>query len=74
MPALDSFHNTMAEALAEAQRRKSEPSGKDMVIRVEPSRYGGFRVRSTPSDLYIDQLTDGPFMSGAGASNHMIGA
>jgi hypothetical protein len=74
MPALDTFHGTMAEALVEAQRRKSDPTGKDMVIRVEPSRYGGFRVRSTPSDLYVDQLTDGPFMFGGGVPSHMVGA
>ncbi len=74
MPSLDSFHETMREAYIEANRRKSDPTFKDMIVRVEPSRYGGFRVRSTPSDLYIDQLTDGPFLSDSTALRHMVGA
>ncbi len=74
MPSLDSFHETIGDALAEASRRKSDPSHKDMVVRVEKSGYGGYRVRSTPSDLYIDQLTDSPLLTVASASRYMAGA
>ncbi len=74
MASLDTFHATMSEALAEAARRKADASAKDMLIRVEPSNYGGFRVRSIPADLYIDQMTDGPFFSLTGGSKTMVGA
>jgi hypothetical protein len=73
MPALDTFHDTIGEAYTEATRRKSDPAYGDMVIRVEPSGYGGFRVRSTPSDLYIDQLIDGPSLIDAAIPRHMVG-
>jgi len=74
MPSLDSFHDTMREAYIEANRRTSDPAFPDMIIRVEPSRYGGFRVRSIPADLYIDQLVDGPFLPGYGAAGYTVGA
>jgi hypothetical protein len=48
MASLDTFHPTMSEALAETARRKADGCAKDMLARIEPSRYGGFRVRSTP--------------------------
>jgi hypothetical protein len=64
----------MSEALAETARRKADGCAKDMLARIEPSRYGGFRVRSTPADLYIDQMTDGPFFSLTGGLKTMAGA
>ncbi len=61
---MNSFHKTVHEAYAEVRRRKSDPAFQDMIVRVEPSGYGGFRVRSMPADLYVDQLVDGPFLPG----------
>ncbi len=69
----DSFHKTMAEAVAEASRRRSDPSLNDFLTRIEPSSYGGFRVRSYPADLFVDQLADGPFTGSVSALKHFAG-
>ena len=73
MTLSDSFHKTLAEAMQEAARRRSNPASKDFLTRVEPSPYGGFRVRSFPADLFIDQLADGPATSPFGAMKHILG-
>lgn len=69
----DSFHKTMSEAVAEAARRRANPALKDVLTKVEPSPYGGFRVRSYPADLFIDQLADGPLSGSLNAFKHMAG-
>ncbi len=74
MPSLNSFHKTVSEAYAEVRRRKSDPAFHDMIVRVEPSGYGGFRVRAIPADLYIDQLMDGPVVSGYGVARRRVWA
>jgi hypothetical protein len=56
----DTFHKTMREAIDEVARRRSDPSGKGLVTRIETSPYGGYRVHSMPADYYIDMLADGP--------------
>ena len=60
MMLADSFHETMADAMREASHRRSNPIFREFLTKVEPSRYGGYRVRSYPADLFIDQLADGP--------------
>lgn len=60
MTLADTFHSSMVEAMAEAARRRANPAFKEFVTKIEPSRYGGYRVRSYSIDLFIDQLADGP--------------
>jgi hypothetical protein len=56
----DTFHDTIAQAMEEVARRRSDPQGKELVTRVERSPYGGYRVRPMPADFYVDLLSDGP--------------
>ena len=56
----DSFHDNIADALEEVAKRRADPEGKNLITRVEPSGYGGFKVRSIPAEFYIDLLADGP--------------
>lgn len=42
------------DAYAEAQRRRVADAGDELIIRVEPSPYGGYRVRSLPTELVIE--------------------
>lgn len=74
MTLSDTFHATMAEAMEEASRRRANPVFKDFLTRVEPSPYGGFRVRSFPAELFVDQLADGPSVGPFGAMKHLLGA
>ena len=64
----DTFHTTLREAMEEAGQRRSSSDGGSYLTNVERSPYGGFRVRSIPAELYVDQLIEG---SGAGGMlNH----
>ncbi len=54
-----SFHTTLSAALRESARRRSFPDSAEMIVRVEPSPYGGYRVSAMPADFYVDQLADG---------------
>ncbi len=74
MTLSDTFHRTMTEAMEEASRRRANPVFKDFLTRVEPSPYGGFRVRSFPAELFIEQLADGPAIGPFGAMRHLLGA
>ena len=63
---VDTFHNTMADAMEEVARRRSDPNGAELITRVEPSPYGGFRVRSVPADIWLEMqagagLTASPY-------------
>jgi hypothetical protein len=60
----DTYHESIEDALAETARRRSDPTGREFVTKIEPSSYGGYRVRSLPADFFIDQLADGPTTSG----------
>lgn len=62
----DTYHETLADAMKEASRRRSDPAGRDLVTKVDESPYGGFRVRSMPADFYVDQIADGPGIVGGG--------
>lgn len=55
----DTFHKTLRDAMEEAGRRRTSPDGGSYLTNVEPSPYGGFRVRSMPAELYVDQLIEG---------------
>lgn len=70
----DTFHATMTEAMEEATRRRANPAFKDFLTQVEPSSYGGFRVRSFPVDMVIDQLAEGPAVGAFGRMRHLLGA
>ena len=60
----DTFHKDFREAMEESGRRRAEPGSAAYLTRVERSPYGGYRVRSIPADLFVDQLIDGvPFTS-----------
>lgn len=53
---LDTFHEDIDEAITEAHRRKS---GSEVTITsVEPSPYGGWRVRSIPAEFAVDLMSD----------------
>jgi hypothetical protein len=67
----DSFHDNLADALDEVAKRRADPQGKGLITRVEPSGYGGLRVRSLPAEFYIDLLADGPIpISGNATRRH----
>ncbi len=55
----DTFHKTLGEAMEEMGRRRASLDGGSYITKVEPSPYGGFRVRSLPAELYVDQLIEG---------------
>lgn len=61
----DTFHKTLAEAMAEAARRRASPEGTGFLTNVDRSPYGGYRVRSIPAELVVDQLIEGPFAGNA---------
>ena len=73
MTLSDTFHRTTADAMGEASKRRANPAFKDFLTRVEPSPYGGFRVRSFPAELFIDQLADGPAVGPFSAMRHLLG-
>jgi len=54
-PVADTLHDNLVDAIVEAARRRSELHGKEFVTRVEPSRCGGYRVRSLPTEFYVEQ-------------------
>lgn len=54
---VDAFFETYHEALREAQRRKAA-LGDPMITRIEESPYGGYRVWSMPTDVYVDLLSE----------------
>jgi hypothetical protein len=56
----DTFHETLADAVAEASRRRTDTQAAGLLTNVERSPYGGFRVRSLPADLYVDALSEMP--------------
>jgi hypothetical protein len=62
----DTFHDRIADAMAEAANRRADPRSSGMITRVETSAYGGYRVRSMPADFVVDQLADGPGMFSGG--------
>jgi len=73
MTIADAFFASLSEAMGEAKRRRANPDIKDYLTRVEESPYGGYRVRSFPAELYVDQLADGPAV-GFAPLKHLIGA
>ena len=54
---VDVFFETYHEALREAQRRKTTLVDP-MITRIEESPYGGYRVWSMPTDVYVDLLSE----------------
>ena len=50
-----SYFGTLEEARREARERRRHSVDHGLVIRVEPSPYGGFVVRSLPVDLVIEE-------------------
>jgi hypothetical protein len=54
----DSFHETMPDAMRELERRRKVAGERDCISRIEPSPYGGYRVRSIPVDFLVDMATD----------------
>lgn len=53
---MDSFHDSMEEAVKEAHIRKL--AGEPSITTVEPSPYGGWRVRSVSADFAVDMMAD----------------
>lgn len=50
-----SYFGTLEEARRAARERRRHSVDDGLVIRVEPSPYGGFVVRSLPVDLMIEE-------------------
>lgn len=50
-----SYFGTLEEARREARERRHHSVDDGLLIRVEPSPYGGFVVRSLPVDLVIEE-------------------
>lgn len=55
----DFFTSSLDDAIQEVAKRRGNPEAKDLMHRVEPSPYGGYRVRSYVAELYVDMLADG---------------
>ena len=62
----DTFQDRLADARVEADRRRADKNGYDLVTKVETSPYGGYRVRSMPADYYVDRIADDPGILPAG--------
>ena len=52
------YFDTRDEALAEVHRRKTNPEEGGVIVRIEESGYGGYKVVSIPVDLYIDSIAN----------------
>jgi hypothetical protein len=52
----DAYHSSIDDALRDAHRRKQgvEPA----IVTVEPSPYGGWRVRCLPADFAVDMMAE----------------
>jgi hypothetical protein len=63
----DTVHESMDEAIREAQARKncSEP----VLVSIDPSPYGGWRVRSIPAEIAIDLMIETGGLAGIGLSS-----
>lgn len=58
--AADAYFSSLRAALQEATRRRADPRLRGMATHVEDSPYGGgYRVRTVPADLFVDQIIDG---------------
>jgi len=55
-PFADTFHDSMEDAFRDAQVRKM--GAEPVIVTVEPSPYGGWRVRSLPAEFAVDMMSD----------------
>ena len=56
----DAFFDGFTEARKELERRQLlSAQGEATISKMEESPYGGFRVWSMPTDVYIDLLSEG---------------
>ncbi|EME69097.1 hypothetical protein H261_15230 [Paramagnetospirillum caucaseum] len=53
---IDSFHDSLDEAVREAHRRKA--GGETTITTVVETPYGGWRVRSIPAEFAVDLMAD----------------
>ena len=51
---VDKFFDSYEAAREEAQRRRRQPDNVDFLTVVEPSGYGGYRVKSLPVEFCLD--------------------
>ena len=54
------YFDSREEAHEEVRRRKSEAVENGMVVYCEKTGYGNWKVYSTPADIMVDGLADGP--------------
>ena len=54
----NAYVKTLDEALAEINRRRGLPEGKDMMHRYASSPYGGYVVRSMSPEFLLDFALD----------------
>ena len=50
-------YKTYLEAHDAARKMRQQHAGNDVMVRVEPSPYGGFQVKLMPADLSIDLMS-----------------
>lgn len=54
------IYKTHEQAYKHAQKLRAQHNDDGIMVRVEHSPYGGFRVRLVPIDLMVDRLIDNP--------------
>lgn len=54
----DTYFQSEMDALEEARRRRASAAEDAILVKVEPSGYGGYVVRSVPVELELDPLLD----------------
>jgi hypothetical protein len=54
------IYKTHEQAYKHAQKLRAQHNDDGIMVRVEHSTYGGFRVRLVAIDLMVDRLIDNP--------------
>jgi hypothetical protein len=54
------IYKTHEQAYKHAQKLRAQHNDDGIMVRVEHSPYGGFRVRLVAIDLMVDRLIDNP--------------
>ena len=60
MEVTDAYFDTQEEAFREVHRRKASLDDEHMIVQLEKTGYGNWRVYSVLADVMMDAIADGP--------------
>lgn len=52
----ESFFDSQRDALEEAARIRASAGGDGVIVKIDKSSYGGYRVRVVPTDMAMDMI------------------